>query len=79
MTTPNWKVYRDGEYVASTKYPEDAAMLIAGHGAGVVKWRHQVLVWEEGAEEFQAGESYDRAGDVMRARLRKYAEERSPK
>ena len=29
--SPRWKVYRDGEYVASFKYLEDAACLVDGH------------------------------------------------
>ena len=67
MATPEWKVYRDGKYIGCCKYAEDAAVLVSVAG-GVVKLGHKLVVWTEGAEEFLAGESYDRAGDVMRER-----------
>lgn len=68
MRTPMLKVYRDGEYVASCKYYEDAAMLVAING--VVKYGHGKIIWREGQEEIEAGESYDHASDIMRARVR---------
>jgi hypothetical protein len=66
-STPPWKVYRNGEYVASCKYPEDAAMLVSASG-GVVKHGHSLTVWTEGREEFSAGESYDQAAATMEQR-----------
>lgn len=71
--SPPWKVYRNREYVASCKCPEDAAVLVSVSG-GVVKWDHSAVVWTEGAEAFSAGESYDRAADLMRDRLTAYAQ-----
>ena len=65
--TPKWKIYRDGEYVAACKYAEDAAALVAMSG-GVVKRGHSLIVWREGHEEFEAGESYDRAAEIMNMR-----------
>lgn len=65
--TPEWKVYRDGQYVAACKHAEDAAVLVAASG-GVVKHGHSVVVWQEGKEEFGAGDSYDRAAYVMERR-----------
>lgn len=65
--TPQWKIYRNGEYVAACKYAEDAAVLVSVSG-GIVKHGHSLIVWREGEEEFSAGDSYDRAGDVMRDR-----------
>jgi hypothetical protein len=64
---PQWKIYRDGEYVAACKHPEDAAALVAMSG-GVVKLGHSVIVWCEGSEEFEAGDSYDRAASIMQQR-----------
>lgn len=68
---PKWKVYRDGEYVGCVKHADDAAVLVSVAG-GVVKYDHRLIVWTEGAEAFEAGESYDRAGDVMRERVEQY-------
>ncbi|HET7413417.1 MAG TPA: hypothetical protein VFJ18_12235 [Pararhizobium sp.] len=65
--TPQWKVYRAGEYVAACKYAEDAACLVSMSG-GVVKHGHNLIVWREGSEEFSAGESYDRAARIMKSR-----------
>ena len=65
---PKWKVYRDGEYIAAFKYAEDAAILAAVFPGSVVKIGHKKVVWTEGNETFAAGESYDRAADVMHSR-----------
>lgn len=66
-STPEWKVYRDGEYIAACKYAEDAALLVSAAG-GVVKHGHSLVVWTEGCEEFSAGESYDSAASTMHSR-----------
>lgn len=65
--SPAWKVYRDGKYVASCKYREDAAALVSLSG-GIVKHGHSLIVWREGGEAFSAGESYDRAAEIMEQR-----------
>jgi hypothetical protein len=68
--SPQWKVYtQEGEYVAAMKYPSDAAMVIAGLGGGTVRHQHRRVVWDEATALFPAGESYDRAAEVMLARL----------
>lgn len=71
---PNLKVYTsDNEYVASFNYYEDAAMFAGFRGNGsTVRFGHQKswVLWTEGAEEFPAGESLDRAAEIMRQRLR---------
>ena len=67
-SSPRWKIYRDGEYIGCAKYAEDAAVLVAVSG-GLVRDGHHRIVWREGKEEFPAGESYDRAGAVMRERI----------
>lgn len=73
--TPQWKVYRygkNGEYVAATKYAEDAAALVALMTDGVVKYDHKFVVWTEGAETISAAESYDQAAAIMLKRHEEY-------
>lgn len=65
--SPQWKVYRGKEYVAACKYAEDAAAMVSLAG-GTVKHGHGLLVWTEGSEEFSAGDSYDRAAQIMERR-----------
>lgn len=67
--SPPFKVYRDGEYIGSCKYAEDAAALIAINGIGVVKFGHRHVVWREGSEEISASESYDSAAKIMYRRV----------
>lgn len=67
--SPQFKVYRDGEYVAACKYAEDAAAVIAATGSGEVRHGHRVVVWREGREGFPAGDSFDRAAQVMHGHL----------
>lgn len=68
--SPEWKVYRNKEYIGCCNYAEDAAALVSLSG-GVIKYGHSMTVWTEGAEEFSAGESYDGAAQIMEARVRK--------
>lgn len=65
--TPPWKIYRNGEYVGACKYAEDAAAFVSVAG-GVVKHGHGLVVWREGEEAFEAGESYDAAAELMEKR-----------
>jgi len=67
--TPKFKIYRDGEYIGCTKFAEDAAALVGLYGNGIVKYEHSFIVWREGQEEIEAGESYDRAAAIMNERL----------
>src|SRR5262245_6449748 len=68
---PNWKCYQSGKYLAACKHAEDAAILVAAWGSsGEVRWSHRFIVWREGKEEFSAGESFDRAAEVMHERLK---------
>ncbi len=58
---PAWKVYNgSGEYLASFKYPEHAAALVASFGVdGVtIRWLHRRVVWTEG-KDGHAIDSYD--------------------
>lgn len=70
--SPSLKIFNpQGEYIGCVKHYEDAACLVASYGDGAeVRYGHNKrrLLWREGAEEFSAGESYDRAGAVMRKR-----------
>lgn len=67
-SSPRFKVYRGGEYVAACKYAEDAAAIIAMSSSGVIKDGHARVVWEEGKEEQPAGESYDFVAQTIHAR-----------
>jgi hypothetical protein len=67
--SPDFKIYRNGEYVGCTKYAEDAAALVSVSG-GEMRYRHRLGVWREGAEPFPAGESYDRAAEWMTYRVK---------
>ena len=62
-----WKVYRDGEMVASLRYAEEAAAVVALGGAAVIKVNGRI-VWREGREAQPAGESYDYVAALCRAR-----------
>jgi hypothetical protein len=65
-STPQWKCYLSGEYMAATKHPEDAAILMAAWGSsGEVRRDHTLVVWREGREEISAGESADVAAQIM--------------
>ena len=70
--SPVLKVYNSSnEYVGCLKHYEDAACIVASYGTGAqVRYGHgkKHILWNEGSEEFSAGESYDRAGHVMRER-----------
>jgi len=74
-SSPNLKVYRDGEYVASVKYAEDAAMLVAG--GGQVRYRHRQVIWDT-AIDGDTGDSYDTAASLMSERLVKARNQRKP-
>ena len=49
MANPIWKVYDErGEYIASCKHTEDAALLVLQHGAGAaVRYKHRFAVWTQ--------------------------------
>jgi len=63
-----WKVYNANEHVASLKYAEDAALVVANTEHGVVRVDGRV-VWRETLDG-PAGNSYDQAAQVMAARRR---------
>lgn len=69
MASPlTWKVYNSaGEYMAATRYPEDAARLV-GDG-DTIKGPNGRIVWREGKEDQPAGESVDHVAMVVQERL----------
>ena len=67
--TPEFKVYHNGEYIAATKYPEEAAAIACMREGTIVKYRHKHVVWQEGKESVLASDSWDAAANVMRQRV----------
>jgi hypothetical protein len=74
--SPRFKVYNpQGEYVASCKHVEDAAMLVGNYGEGA-KIRDGMngkrVVWHEGKESVSASDSYDEVYSVVWERIRDF-------
>jgi len=72
--SPQFKVYRAGEYVAACKYPEDAAA-IAGMGGEKVQVRYghsaKAVLYDHTADNEMAGDSWDGTAMLMLDRLSK--------
>ena len=68
--TPRYKVYTaDGRYMAACKEPEGAACLMTLYGEGAtVRLNHKRVLWTEGKEKQEAGNSYDFASLTMQRR-----------
>ena len=65
--TPDLKIYRNGEYVASCKYEEDAAAICGMTTGTQVRMGHGgPIIFTEGKERVLAGDSWDEAAEVMR-------------
>lgn len=67
-----WKVYSavPREYVAATRDPENAGILVAALGTGTqIKFEHHTPVWTEGEEEQSAADSYDHVAETCLARV----------
>jgi hypothetical protein len=64
----DYKVYRDGELVATCRYEEEAAAIIAMASAGQIKYGGRI-VWNEGAEDQPASESFDHVSEVITKRI----------
>lgn len=71
----DYKVFnKAGEYIASCKHVEDAAVIVSvqGNGASIrLKHRKTWTLWMEGAELQPAGESYDFVATTANERLKK--------
>jgi hypothetical protein len=59
----------DYEVVAMFQTPEDAAMFLGCVGKGFTLVCRGVIVWREGLEDQEAGESYDHVASVVYERL----------
>ena len=71
-SSPRLKVYRGDEYVASVKYAEDAAAIIASGGEDMtIRDGHKHVVWTEGQEAQSAAESYDFVALTIYGRMAK--------
>lgn len=68
--SPRFKVYKGSEYIASCKYADDAAALCRAD-IYTIRDGHTRIVWDEGNEEFSAGESYDGVAEVVYSRTRR--------
>lgn len=69
---PRFKIYKsDGEYIASCKYPEDAAAIVALNGEGTtIRDGHPGrILWFEGREDQPATESWDFVATTVHQRL----------
>ena len=71
--SPVFKVFRNGEYVASCKYPEDAAAICGMGGDCCVKYGHKgPVIYHHKNDNEIAGNSWDDAADLMVARVDNY-------
>ena len=78
--SPKWKVYAGGEYRASCKYVEDAAVLVSvlGEGSEIREGHSRSKAWwMEGKESQPAEESYDFVAMVVYGRSKANAFELS--
>lgn len=78
MTELIWKIHLStGKFIAACLYAEDAAALVASHGASAtIRIGHTNVVWKEGKEIFGAGESYDRVASIIKERAREIERKR---
>ena len=78
MTELIWKIHLStGQFIAACLYAEDAAALVAKHGANAtIRIGHTHVVWREGIEIFAAGDSYDRVASIIKERARAIERER---
>lgn len=69
--SPIFKIYTArNEYIGAVKHAEDAACLVALHGAGAtIRLNHRFVVWHEGKEHIGAAESYDEVASTIQSRL----------
>ena len=76
--SPCWKVFNpQGEYVASCKHVEDAAMIVGSYGEGArISYQRQFTVWHEGHEHQPASDSWDYVAQVVHERFEVFASAR---
>jgi len=67
-SAPQWKIFNPaGEYVAATKFAEDAAAVVGLYGDGAqIRLGHakRYTVWTDGVDG-SAGDSYDACAEVL--------------
>lgn len=70
--SPRYKVYdANNLYQAACKELEAAAALVALYGTGSsIRLGHRAVLWTEGYEAQEAGESYDAVAELADARER---------
>ena len=68
--TPAFKVYVRGEYIASCKHAEDAAVVLAANGdpGGMIRYAHGLVLWREGRDG-SAADSYDDVARLVHRRI----------
>ena len=77
MPHPQYKVFVDGEYIASTKYALEAAVLAGLRMDSDVRYgghARKNIIWKEGEEGFSACESWDKAASIMVSRVRTFVQ-----
>lgn len=69
--SPVWKVYNgSNEYQGCVHDVTLAAALVSLLGKGsTIRHGHRTILWREGSEELEAGESYDRVVEIVYDRL----------
>jgi hypothetical protein len=68
--TPRYKIYDPaGRYLAAVADSTLAAVMVSVLADGSRVKLNGRIVWREGSEVIQAGESYDQAAEIMDARL----------
>lgn len=76
-TTTEFSVYDGhGDLQAKCVDPIVAAAVVGLTGEGTVRWQRRV-VWTEGSEDIEAGESYDTAAGTMWERVDAIIDERN--
>ncbi len=67
-SSPPFKVYRNGEYVASCKFAEDAAAIV-GMSGGQIKLHHKQILFDSAKDSIDAGDSWDAVASLVISRL----------
>jgi hypothetical protein len=70
--SPIYKVYdAEGVYQGCAKHPSMAAAMIAMTSAPgqTIRFGHSFVVWREGSEEIEAGESFDQVAQTVFERV----------
>lgn len=66
--SPQFKLYKGKEYLASFKHPSDAAILLAAWGEGQIRHSHSMVLYTEGVDG-KASENYDAVAQICNQKL----------